>query len=119
MNYQKTGVIISLLVTTSCCLINGCSGEFKAKAEIGIIPLPVKVIEKKGEFVLTSDTVIVAGGAAKKTGEQLREMLSSATGYKLSVKSKAGSAKSMIELRLDDTQERLDTEGYALNVTED
>ena len=119
MNYQKTGVIISLLVTTSCCLINGCSGEFKAKAEIGIIPQPVKVIEKEGEFVLANHTVIVAGGEAKKTGEQLKEMLSSPTGYEFSVKSKAGSVKSMIELRLDDALDQLETEGYMLNVTGD
>jgi len=110
MNYQKTGVIISLLVTTLCC--------FKAKAEIGIIPQPVKVIEKEGDFVLANHTVIVAGGEAKRTGEQLKEMLSSPTGYEFSVKSKADRVKSMIELQLNDTLERLGTEGYVLTVTE-
>jgi hexosaminidase len=77
------------------------------------------VIEKEGEFVLAGDTVIVAGGAAKKTGEQLKDMLSGPTGYEFPVKSKADRVKSMIELRLDDTLAQLDTEGYALNVTED
>ena len=54
-------------------------------SEIQIIPQPVSVKPADGHFTLTPETVIVAPGAAERTGRQLAAALAPATGFWLPV----------------------------------
>src|SRR5712664_2812130 len=84
---------------------------------LSVIPRPVHMIRGTGEFALTFGTVIVTDRATRRIGYQLADWLQPATGYRLSVAGVAGSATSVISLRLDATLSRLGDEGYRLSVT--
>ncbi|MDJ1133331.1 beta-N-acetylhexosaminidase [Streptomyces iconiensis] len=87
-----------------------------------VIPAPASVRAKGKPFTLTSKTAIrVSGGPhgkvreARRTAEQLAELLRPSTGYKLPVTTRPG--RDGIQLRLGGDH-KLGEEGYRLDVSE-
>ena len=84
---------------------------------IHIIPQPVQVTPSDGHFELNAETVILAPGAAERTGHQLAAALAPATGYWLPVQGSSSQTADRIDLALDDSLAGLGPEGYRLTVT--
>ncbi len=84
---------------------------------ISIIPKPVHLEVRDGDFRLTPATVIVASKALAFDGRQLSAMLSPATGFALQVVESAKAGVPVIELKLDASLEKLGEEGYRMSVT--
>ncbi len=61
-------------------------------SDIHIIPQPVSVKPADGQFTLTPEAVIVAPGAAERTGQQLAAALAPATGFWLPVQAASSQA---------------------------
>ncbi len=85
-------------------------------SEIQIIPQPVSVKPTDGHFTLTPEAVIVAPGAAERTGQQLAAALAPATGFWLPVQASSSLTAGRIDLALDDALSGLGLEGYRLTV---
>jgi hypothetical protein len=85
-------------------------------SQINIIPQPVRSVQRKGTFVLNSDTVILASASARRTALQLASALAPATGLWLKIQSSSREKSNRIELRLDARLKRLGREGYTLSV---
>ena len=88
-----------------------------ASRTVSIIPKPVQIEVRDGDFRLTPATVIVAGKALAFDGRQLSAMLSPATGFAMQVVETAKAGVPVIELKLDASLEKLGKEGYRLSVT--
>ncbi|MCP4662367.1 MAG: beta-N-acetylhexosaminidase, partial [bacterium] len=84
---------------------------------ISIIPKPVSMTIKQGEFRLTPETVLVAGDELEALGRQLAGMLAPATGFDLKVNRSKRERSNSIVLRLDPGLRHLGDEGYRLEVT--
>ena len=83
-----------------------------------IIPLPVKLETRTGNFTLTAATVIAADPASTATAKQLAAYLEPATGFALAVGAETPDRSvSAITLAEDAGLARLGPEGYALTVT--
>jgi hexosaminidase len=82
---------------------------------MNIIPRPNVVELLPGQFVVTSDTAIVAGDGARTKAEQLARWLRPATGFALPVV--VASTEPAITFTLDHSADDLGTEGYVLTVT--
>jgi hexosaminidase len=72
---------------------------------------------REGAFSLTPKTKIVVDAQTANLGEQLKEMLSPATGYSLNIVDKSASAGNAIYLKLDPALKDLGEEGYRLTVS--
>jgi hexosaminidase len=83
---------------------------------MNIIPMPVRVEPLQGSFVLTADSVIVAGPGTLLKAEQLAEFLRPATGFALPVLEESSDVPA-IHLMLDDRLKGLGAEGYELEVS--
>jgi hexosaminidase len=83
---------------------------------MNIIPMPVRVEALEGSFVLTTDSVIVAGAGTLEKAEQFAGFLRPATGFTLPVLEESSSL-SAIHLMLDDRLKGLGAEGYELEVS--
>jgi hexosaminidase len=83
---------------------------------MNIIPLPVLVEPLEGSFVLTADSVIVAGPGTLEKAEQLAGFLRPATGFALPVLEESSGVPA-IHLMLDDRLKGLGAEGYELEVS--
>jgi len=110
---KKTGLLFL------SCLITFFSFSQATKPTISIIPEPVKVITKKGQFILPQRIVIEAGAQAdiKPVTTYLKNKLALSTGALVSVKN-TFAAPAAIKLMLytkPDTS--LGKEGYHLWVT--
>ena len=81
-----------------------------------VIPQPVKVMSRPGEFVVTARTVIWTDRAGATVGRQLAAYLEPATGFALRVMSGGTPPARAISLRRDATLKRLGDEGYLLDV---
>jgi hexosaminidase len=82
---------------------------------MNIIPMPVQVEALEGSFVLTADSVIVAGPGTLPKAEQLADFLRPATGFALPVLDESSGVPA-IHLMLDDRLRGLGSEGYELEV---
>jgi hexosaminidase len=82
---------------------------------MNIIPMPVRVEPREGTFVLTAESVIVAGPSTLEKAEQLANFLRPATGFALPVLEESSNV-SAIHLILDDRLKGLGMEGYELEV---
>jgi hexosaminidase len=82
---------------------------------MNIIPMPVRVEALEGSFVLTADSVIVAGPGTLPKAEQLADFLRPATGFALPVLEESSNLPA-IYLMLDDRLRGLGDEGYELEV---
>jgi hexosaminidase len=81
---------------------------------LSIIPVPVKVTRRTGEFTLAATTRIQAPASLKGVGERFAEALRPATGFALPVG--GGGAGPRIVLALDPKLKTLGEEGYRLIV---
>jgi hexosaminidase len=82
---------------------------------MNIIPMPVRVDPLEGSFVLSADSVIVAGAGTLEKAAQLAAFLRPATGFDLPVLDKSSGVPA-IHLMLDDRLKGLGDEGYELEV---
>jgi hexosaminidase len=88
-----------------------------AARAVSIIPKPVQMEVRDGNFRMTSAAVILAGESVAFEGHQLSAMLWPATGFALQVVEKVKAGVPVIELKLDASLEKLGGEGYRLSVT--
>nr|WP_108870910.1 family 20 glycosylhydrolase [Tessaracoccus timonensis] len=90
------------------------------KRPLSLVPLPAKVEEKEGQFLLTKDTLLVAPGEAAHAAELFAARLRTATGFPLKVVDKAD-AKGAIVMKVvpDDKAAGTAAEGYTLSVRPD
>ncbi len=93
------------------------TGFCTAQPRISVIPQPVKPEMQTGEFVMTSETVIIAEGDTEAVGRQLASMLRPATGYPLNVRTRESSGSACIVLRLETATDKSPEEGYRLEAT--
>lgn len=94
-------------------------GSVIAQNQFTIIPEPVKIEKKKGDFILPRNIFVEASSNAsmKKTVDFLKEKLSIATGYTVKLASKK-SENPTINLQLNMTPDaEIGDEGYKLSVT--
>ena len=105
--------LLSMLI-----LVVGVAGQSASFSPIAVIPQPAKVTAGRGEFFLTPSTVIVMDPALKAQGRQLADMLGTATGFDLEVRSGSSPGSGFIALRLDKGLEKsLGGEGYRIDAT--
>ncbi len=83
-------------------------------ARFAIIPHPVSLTPREGEFRVTARTVIWTDDASRVVGHQLARYLEPVTGYTLTVRTGGAPPARAIVLRLDPTLRRVGGEGYAL-----
>ncbi|MGH7701041.1 MAG: beta-N-acetylhexosaminidase [Gemmatimonadales bacterium] len=81
-----------------------------------IVPQPVSVARQAGTFTLTAGTVIATDRAMRDVAHTLADLLFPATGFRLTVTSRAPATGSVITLRRDSTVPGGD-EAYRLEVT--
>lgn len=101
------------------CLIVISATAFCIDSSIAIIPQPVKLEKKSGDFILPHNIIIqtVETTDLKQALVDLQKRLSVPTGYKVSVSSNAPAA--VIKLLLNKTTDAtLGDEGYTLSVTQ-
>jgi hexosaminidase len=99
----------------SALLLAGCGR--RAEPAIHLIPQPVRVELRRGEFQLRPDTAIIAESALLPTARWLAAALAPATGFWLPVSESSAGQTSSIRFGLDASLERLGPEGYQLEVT--
>lgn len=88
-----------------------------AESAVSVIPQPVAMEIRSGEFLMTPETVIAVDRGLEPVGQQLASMLRKATGYPLEVRTGTGPASCPIVLRQDAMLDALGREGYRLLVT--
>lgn len=98
-------VVCSLFLIAQVCM-----------GAISIIPRPVSVELKDGEFKFDPNTRIVCSGETSNLGRLLQGYLSPATGYHFDISSRP--QKNSIRLILDKKLSKLGSEGYRLTVNE-
>ncbi|QLE00416.1 beta-N-acetylhexosaminidase [Galbibacter sp. BG1] len=96
-------------------LVFGLSAQ-DISLEKGLIPIPVSLEKKKGEFKVTPASIIYFEEASlKKNAEYLAEYLQELTGIKLSIQNNSEQINQGIVLKL--SEEIKEEEGYVLDVT--
>ena len=104
-----------VLIIMVLALFNSCQTVEKGEhsTNLNLIPYPTKVYEQKGEFELSSKTVItVHNKSSKLAAEFLQSSLENATGFKNPVGSRKGDSNIRFE-----TVKSLKGEAYTLSVT--
>lgn len=91
---------------------------------VNIIPQPLHIALKSGEFCLTPETEILVSENTHSVAEFLAQRIRPATGYRLTIKhpeqvSKQALTLQPIELYTDSQKADLGEEGYELSVTAD
>ncbi len=100
------------------CFVIVATTAFCIDSSIAIVPQPVKIEKKQGDFILPHNIIIqtVETTELKQTIIDLQKRLSIPTGYKVSVSGNAANA--VIKLELNKTEDKtLGDEGYNLSVT--
>ena len=85
----------------------------------GLVPLPAHIESTGDPFLITANTVIVAGETAQRKAEQLAAWLRPATGFPLAIQKPQAplpEPRSEIALVLNAGQTELGAEGYTLEV---
>ncbi len=100
---------ISLFLT----LLLVCAG-LSAAGRVSIVPQPVSLVERPGDFRLTSATVISYGAGLEEYAAYLRDVVEPSTGFELAISAKP--AKTGIILAVDSAAVGK-PEGYTLEVT--
>ena len=93
----------------------------EAGMPVAVIPRPMKMEARPGEFVLTPKTAIVVAAEARNEGQYLARLLAPATGFRLEVLplAQAQERPGTIVLRLAPKRKALAPEGYTLDVLRD
>ena len=109
-------IIVLNLIFISACQ-NNSQQNTNAENQYNILPKPAKLLSKKGQFLITTDTRIVLDSdnpELKKSADFLVDFLKRGSGLQLKTESSRES-KDAINLRLDNNIEN--EEGYQLSVT--
>ena len=94
------------------------TGQSVSSSRIAVIPLPGKISEGRGGFVLTPSSVLVTDSVLKTQGRQLAAMHDPPTGFDLDVRTGASPRSGFIALRLEKALAvRLGDEGYRIEAT--
>jgi hexosaminidase len=102
---------------TICLFVILLTGYQKAKAQIAVIPVPVKTVETKGVFSLPENVIISAPAMPElqPTALFLQQRLQTATGYQVKTTNETTGS---IKLELNKTADAvIGNEGYTLSVT--
>jgi hexosaminidase len=119
---RLAGILCSGAAALAAMLFLGASGTPPSASpagpnEIALIPMPLSLEMRSGDFELTSQTVIVAQAGAESEAERLASPLRAPTGFALPVR-QTPRGDNCIVLELDRALEpRLGREGYRLSVT--
>ena len=101
------------IITIAICFISTMGS---AAGAVNIIPLPVSVEERAGEFVIDPTTHVIAEGEAAIEAAKLIEILAPVMGFRLSPGKRV---RNSIQLDINSSLEtKLGDEGYELEVTE-
>jgi len=84
---------------------------------LSVIPLPVKMKKRAGEFVITADTAIVPDKDNQRNAAYLRNLLAPPTGFTLPIRADQPEPANVICLKTGGDREALGREGYALTVS--
>jgi hexosaminidase len=91
--------------------------ENAAPAQPAVIPRPVEMKTRPGEFAVSSRTRVVAQGPAAGEARKLIDALAPAMGYRLSLEADAAEQAGSIRLRIAPAlEDKLGDEGYRLTV---
>jgi hexosaminidase len=95
-----------------------------ADGPVALVPQPLRIQRKAGEFVLTNDTAILVdqdSAEAARVGKQLAQRIRRSTGFDLAVTPRVGktAAGKAIVLTARNANRALGPEGYTLDVTAD
>jgi hexosaminidase len=83
---------------------------------LSIIPLPVKIERRAGDFAITPGTVIVSDAHNQWNADYLRSLLAPSTGFSLPILASESKQTGVIRLTCGGDRESLGPEGYALAV---
>ena len=83
---------------------------------ITVIPQPVKVTPRTGQYTLTGRTIVWTDTASAAVGHQLARWLEPATGFIIRVRTGGSPPPFAIAFRIDRSLRRLGPEGYVLDV---
>ncbi len=91
----------------------------KSLSKYSIIPKPVKITPEDGVFIIDDKTTILTDSKLKKNAEFLKQLLSPATGFNLSINNVTSKEEdnNVIILKIIDDHRTLDSEGYILQVS--
>ncbi len=94
--------------------------EMDSNNIISIIPEPVKILSRKGNFNLNKNTLILSNSIAKKSAEFLNQLLAPATGFNLLMRELAQVEEidNVIRLRIITNEKPLMHEGYNLDISQ-
>ncbi len=93
-------------------------GPSDSQSRIRVIPRPVSIEVRDGEFRITSETLVAARDDAKAEAAKLVGYLTPATGYPLNLVEDSDRAQNVIRLGIEaSSKARLAEEGYELEVT--
>lgn len=119
---KKILILLCAVVGFSACNSGKSYEQYKdsenAKADYAIIPLPETMEMKKGQFLVDGETkIIYANDSLSNEADFLSDMLSTASGKKITETQDKSKEGHNIYLKLDDKIEN--KEGYKLEVTYD
>lgn len=100
-------------ITLFLILLLVCAG-LSAAGRVSVVPQPVSLVERSGEFRLTSATTISYGAGLEEYAAYLRDVLEPSTGFDLAISAKP--SKTGIILAVDSAAVGK-PEGYTLEVT--
>lgn len=89
-------------------------GGTRGPDELGLVPVPQRVVKHHGKFVLKPEARILANAEARATGEYLARQLRRSTHFALPVGADSESPSGNIVLSLDPALADLGLEGYKL-----
>ncbi|HYF69272.1 MAG TPA: family 20 glycosylhydrolase [Ohtaekwangia sp.] len=116
---MKISLSVLLAASVSIVMLTSCNSEktISNNNEVAIIPLPLKVEAKGGSFMINAETMIESIGDdhIKEVARYLKEMISAASTFELSVATSGNTTGQKIILQQNDTGSE---EGYSLKITE-
>jgi hexosaminidase len=84
---------------------------------LSVIPLPVKIEKRAGEFIISPDTTIVADADNQRNATYLHNLISPPTGFALPIRVGKPEQATSIRLKTGGDRKVLGREGYTLTVS--
>ena len=110
------GLLFLMTVLMAPAFAEAAAAQPPAARMIAIVPQPVKLTPRSGEFTLTARTVIWTDRASESVARQLAAYLEPATGFNLRVQVGGSLPSRAIAIHRERTLGRLGAEGYLLDV---
>jgi hexosaminidase len=113
------GAMAGLLIVAAVSSAGAQDGDVATMRDstIAIVPQPVRVTPRVGQFRLTARTVIWSDAASGPVARQLARYLEPATGFAFVVRTTGTPPANSITLRQDPSLRRLGNEGYTLDAS--